>query len=96
MAKEKIGQTQITTPPVTTTDALKEAAQRFADAQEQAVVKNDVRTVKLIWRNCQGCNCKFHNLTRSVPINSELKDGDHIYGVEALLDTDQFDGDCPI
>ena len=47
-------------------------------------VKNQptTRKVKLVYKSCCGCGCTDIDIERTVPINSELQDGDRTEEVE--------------
>jgi len=73
----------------TLTDPLAEHAKKFAEAQAQEITPT-TKVVKLQWRMCEGCNCSFSTLERTVPGDSSFKDGDKIYGQSALEDADEL------
>lgn len=51
---------------------------------------NEHRTVNLVYKSCCGCGCYDTNITRVVPFDSPLQNGDR---VETMLPTDEYADD---
>jgi len=63
------------------------STQNFSARVEELISKPTTRKVNLVYKSCCGCGCHNINLTREVPFDSELKDGDYI---NEILETDEL------
>ena len=54
-----------------------ELAKKLADMKQP-----ETRRVRLVYKSCCGCGCSDTNVYRTVPYDSNLKDGDRIKALE--------------